>query len=74
MLSIHPYGSHVIPVRGIWSIFQMSISLTSLPRRYCILSKDQYGINKIPQFVNHLTRKTNVPIWIMSWEKFKSLC
>ncbi|KAL0668697.1 hypothetical protein Bca4012_031401 [Brassica carinata] len=52
----------------------MSISLTSLPRRYCILSKDQYGINKIPQFVNHLTRKTNVPIWIMSWEKFKSLC
>ncbi|CAF1955850.1 hypothetical protein Bca4012_076041 [Brassica carinata] len=79
MLSIHPYGSHVIPVyRGIWSVFQMSISLSSLPRRYmesvCILSKDQYGINKIPQFVNHLTRKTNVPIWIMSWEKFKALC
>uniref|UniRef100_A0A0D3D3W1 Uncharacterized protein n=1 Tax=Brassica oleracea var. oleracea TaxID=109376 RepID=A0A0D3D3W1_BRAOL len=35
MLSIHPYGSHVIPVyRGIWSVFQMSISLSSLPRRY----------------------------------------
>ncbi|CAN7008010.1 unnamed protein product, partial [Brassica rapa subsp. trilocularis] len=26
-------------------------------------SKDQYVINKIQQFVNHSTRKTNVPIW-----------
>ncbi|CAN7059076.1 unnamed protein product [Brassica rapa subsp. trilocularis] len=33
-LSIHPYGNHVIPYRGIWSVFQMSISLSSLPRRY----------------------------------------
>ncbi|WZZ53591.1 hypothetical protein YC2023_053698 [Brassica napus] len=48
-LSIHPYGSHVIPVirnqlnKGIWSVFQMSISLSSLPRRYmesvCILPR-----------------------------------
>ncbi|CAF1859201.1 unnamed protein product [Brassica napus] len=51
-LSIHPYGSHVIPQaslilrklnRRIWSVFQMSISLSSLPRRYmesvCILPR-----------------------------------